>query len=758
MKELKANILQGKYEDILAAVQSPVITLTELIKNAADSCLNNVEPIIVSISDKDKTIEIKDTGIGICEKEIEHLGEAGYSSKMAGDNISSPIDNPFSGSKGLGLLTAFFISEEIDMRTYSKEDRKAYHIVWKKGEQKYTYEEIEGDFIGTTVLLKSVNPEKLKLILLQDEKIKLFMTSLRFFTNDSKLPKIQLIIDGKEENYYPTETLENFYNSNKSDDKGFVAKASFNYSDNVISLSYQDNVSGFYTFKDKVIELDNKESVDKFIKDIKLPEKGPASIKKICESELFNSENVSINLPAFSGVFYTWRNQKSEELEQWPAGIRVFVNNYSLYRYLDKDNDWINFSEISQNVKATNYKLKNTYGYIDINYYVEDNEELKISKERNDFVDSVAQRKFIKIMREIIAVVFSRIDIAVKNPPIQSLNVTDNVITARLNEKINLNRYIIYNNISLDDIQVSYNKSELTIDKDWNVQAFKAGTYKVELVFGEESCVIELIFKEKIPEFALTKETIEIYRGNSVNLREYIYQNSCKDLLPENIVIRPQSSQTVVKNELFDKDNVKGRHVVLYKYGDFQKTLIVNVKEIVRQPGAGEKSSRIDSLFPKLAQLRDKSYRIPELIDAISSYYTVAPTLCMAAIRILIEASCRTFFQYMKDEKNDFSFPSLVNRTLSLQDCVEEAPDYKNYVAIQAPDFINEFIIISEEYKTKLSKDVKKNIKNHVETIDLDMFVHNPQTVASDTRVFLTMQVFAPMLNYIYDILLIDKK
>ena len=50
MKEINANILEGKYEDILAAVQSPVITLTELIKNAADSCLNNEDPIIVSIS------------------------------------------------------------------------------------------------------------------------------------------------------------------------------------------------------------------------------------------------------------------------------------------------------------------------------------------------------------------------------------------------------------------------------------------------------------------------------------------------------------------------------------------------------------------------------------------------------------------------------------------------------------------------------------------------------------------------------------
>ena len=31
MKEINSNILEGKYEDILAAVQSPVITLTERV-------------------------------------------------------------------------------------------------------------------------------------------------------------------------------------------------------------------------------------------------------------------------------------------------------------------------------------------------------------------------------------------------------------------------------------------------------------------------------------------------------------------------------------------------------------------------------------------------------------------------------------------------------------------------------------------------------------------------------------------------------
>ncbi|MBO4999195.1 MAG: ATP-binding protein [Lachnospira sp.] len=757
MKEIRANILEGKYEDILAAVQSPVITLTELIKNAADSCLNKDDPITVNICTEHKTIEILDTGIGICEEEIQHLGEAGYSSKMVGNNISSPIDNPFSGSKGLGLLTAFFISDELEIKTYSLEDKKAYSIIWTKGNQKYNYEEIDEKIIGTSILLKNVSDEKLKMILLPEEKVKLFMTSLRFFTNDPKLPKIRLIIDGKEENYYPTETLESFYTSNRKDNKGFVAKASFEYIDNKLILSYQDNVTGFYTFDAKVIDFKNRKSVDEFVTNIKAPEKGVVPIRKISESELFDDYYSSVKVPRFSGVFYTWRNQKDDKLEQWPVGVRIYVNNYSLYRYLDKDNDWLNLSEVSQNVKATNYKMKNTYGYVDIEFYNENQENLKISKERNDFVDSLAQRKFIKIMREIIVAVFTRIDMIVKNPPIQSLEIRDNLITARVGEKIKLSGYVICNNIGLDDVQLRYDKSEIVIDENWNASTTKVGTYEVELIFAEKVHIIKLQFKEKIPEFALTKDSIEVYKGNSVNLREFIARKSCKDLLEERIEIFPKNKITIIKNDLFDKDNIVGHHIVLYKYGDFQRTLFVNVKEIEKQPGGGAKSPRIDVLFPKLDQLRDKSFKIPELVDAISSYYVEAPTLCMAAIRILVEASCKSFFQYLKNEEIDISFEGLVNKVINLQKCSDKENDYKNYVLSHDSDFVDSFKMISSNYNVALARDVKTNINHHMKELDLNKFVHNPSIIATDTTVYKTMQIFSPLLNYIFDVLLIEE-
>lgn len=756
MKEISANILEGKYEEILAAVQSPVIALTELVKNAADSCKKSTDFIIVKISTKSNMIEIIDEGEGICETEIENLGKAGYSSKMVGSKTTSPLNNPLSGSKGLGLLTAFFVSDILEIETFSEEDKKAYRIIWEKGKQKFQYTEIEEEIIGTRIRLKNVEEEKLKMILLQEEKQKLFMTSLRFFTEEKRLPRIRLFVDETEEFYYPSKTLETYYNLNKADNNGFVAKASFKYEHNKITLSYDDNTTGYYTFNDKVIDLERRDSVDDFIIGIKAPDKGPVPIKKVVESDLFDEDYRAVFVPNFSGVFYTWRNRKDEQLEQWPVGVRIYVNDYSLYRYLDKDNDWLNLSEISQNVKATNYKLKNTYGYLNMPCYNENQESLKISKERNDFVDSLAQRKFLKIMREIIVAIFTRIDIVAKNAPIQSIGIRENEVNVRVGEKVLLSHYIICNNIGLDDVKINYDNTKLVLDEEWNVSTNIHGSYDIEFIYNTQSCKMILHFKEKIPEFSLSKSSVEIYRGNTVNLQDYIVPSSCKDVKLEDIEIVVENQATMIRNNLFSKDNAIGRHIVFYKCQEFQRTLVVNVKEIERQPGGGAKTPRIDELFPKLEILRNKSFKIPELIDAISSYYVEAPTLCMAAIRILVEASCRAFFQHLKNEENNFSFPSLVSRTMSLQSCVKEAPDYKTYVEPHQQLFVDKFNEVSQKYNTALSKDVRTNINNHINTVDLNMFVHNPLIIATDTTVFKTMQIFSPLLNYIFDVLLIE--
>lgn len=754
MPEVIANIQSGKYEDVLAAVQSPVIALTELIKNASDSCQNDTDPIIVKIDTAQRVITITDSGRGFSKEDLERLGEAGYSSKMVGDHTRSPIDNPLAGSKGLGLLTAFFVSEVLEIETYSESDKKSYYLEWIKGNQKYTYHEIESESVGTVVTLKNVIPEKLQMILLPEEKVKLFMASLRFFTNNEKLPLIKLIIDGIEESYYPHETLENYYSRNKGVASGFIAKACFRYEDNKLTLSYEDNISHFYTFSDQVIDLCDLNSVDNFVKEISAPERGVAPIKSVGESDVFTTSYHSIKLPAFSGVLYTWRNRKSDDIDQWPAGVRIYINNYSLYRYLDKENDWLNLSEVSQNVKATNYKLKNTYGYLDFTDYNEHNEELKISKERNDFVDSMAQRKFIRIMRDVIIGIFTRIDMAVKNPPVQSFSLRFFNPTVRLGDKFDLTSAIICNNIGLEDINIEYDESKFSVNEDWSVFATQPGSYEIKLSYGEITRNLTVQFKSVIPEFSLAKSSVTVYKGNSYNLRDYIIAESCKDVSLESIEILPaRKDTTLIKEDVFDKSNAVGQHIVYFRYGEFQRTLDITVKEIERQPGAGAKSPRIDTLFPSLNQLRVCSIKIPELVDAISSYYVQAPTLCMAAIRILVESSSKAFFKALYNEEVTDSFVAVVNRVINLRDCNAKSPDYIKYISSKDPTFIAEFTRISDSYKVVLSKDVKTNINTHIKEIALDMFVHNPDIIATDVTVYRAMQIFSPLLNYIFDVL-----
>lgn len=756
MAEVFANIQAGRYEDVLAAVQSPIIALTELVKNASDSCINKDDPIIININTAQKSLTITDSGEGMSKDELIHLGEAGYSTKMVGGNIHSPIGNPLSGSKGLGLLTAFFIADTLEIETYSSKDKKSYYLIWKKGDQKYTYIEVNSIFQGTTISLKNIEPEKLQMILLTEEKIKLFMASIRFFTDSERLPRINLIVDGLEESFYPSEPLESFYKRNKGSNSGFIAKANFQYKDNKIILSYEDNASNFYTFSEKTIDIRDKGSVDAFIREIRAPEKGVAPIKSICDSDVFKPEYFAIKVPAFSGVMYTWRNRKNDDTEQWPVGVRIYINNYSLYRYLDKENDWLNLSEVSQNVKATNYKLKNTYGYLDITDYNEHNEQLKISKERNDFVDSMSQRKFMHIMRDIVVGVFSRIDIAVKNPPIQTFSLRFNNVVVKVGEQFNLANAIICNNTGLDDINLCYDETKLTISNDWIVSTDYSGSYEIGLSLGDISYIFRIIYKNVIPEFGLTKSQITISKGNSINLREYIDPSSCKDVTPESIVILSENRETTIRGDLFDKNNPVGQHIVFYRYEEFQRTLSIVVKEIERQPGAGAKSLRIDVLFSRLEELRAKSFKLPELIDAISSYYVQSPTLCMAAIRILIESSSKEFFNRVIGEYLDCGVQSIVNRVINIRDCNQSNPDYTKCTSGKSSVYLSEFQRISTEHQSLLTRDVKNNINIHFKEIDLDMFVHNPAIIATDTTVFRSMQIFSPLLNYIFDILLIE--
>lgn len=125
----------------------------------------------------------------------------------------------------------------------------------------------------------------------------------------------------------------------------------------------------------------------------------------------------------------------------------------------------------------------------------------------------------------------------------------------------------------------------------------------------------------------------------------------------------------------------------------------------------------------------------------------------MAAIRILVESSSKAFFKALYNEEVTDSFASVINRVINLRDCNTNNRDYKKYLSAKDPEFITGFQKISDKYRAILSRDVKTNINTHIKEFELDMFVHNPDIIATDVTVYRAMQIFSPLLNYIFDVL-----
>jgi molecular chaperone HtpG len=206
MSEVVA-IEEGRLEEILGTAFAPVIALSELIKNSSDACTVKNDTIRVEIDTLDSEVTVKDNGHGFSKEDIENLKVIGYSNKMKPENNLSYIGEPYAGSKGLGLLTAFFICQKLEILTFSKVDKCIYKINWEKGTSRISFAEVPKDkfvdFIGTQVTLKSVNTEHIKMLTRPKELKKLFLTSITFYKKSESLPNIEFYKNGQLLNLIP---------------------------------------------------------------------------------------------------------------------------------------------------------------------------------------------------------------------------------------------------------------------------------------------------------------------------------------------------------------------------------------------------------------------------------------------------------------------------------------------------------------------------------------------------------------------------
>jgi molecular chaperone HtpG len=104
-------------------------------------------------SEDTNTIVFEDNGAGLTEAEIhKFLSIIGESSKK--DILEGIVDANYIGHFGIGLLSCFMVSDEIDVVTRSIKDNISYH--WKgKPDGTYTLNKLETNIeVGTSIYLK----------------------------------------------------------------------------------------------------------------------------------------------------------------------------------------------------------------------------------------------------------------------------------------------------------------------------------------------------------------------------------------------------------------------------------------------------------------------------------------------------------------------------------------------------------------------------------------------------------------------------
>lgn len=150
------------------------IFLRELISNASDAIdkykflsmqddalkLESDYQILISINKEERTLGIKDNGIGMTEEElVENLGTIAQSGTKSflerlktnntnNDNITLDVIGQF----GVGFYSAFMVAKKVVVRTKSPYSDKAY--IWEStGEDTYAIQETTKEDHGTEVIL-----------------------------------------------------------------------------------------------------------------------------------------------------------------------------------------------------------------------------------------------------------------------------------------------------------------------------------------------------------------------------------------------------------------------------------------------------------------------------------------------------------------------------------------------------------------------------------------------------------------------------
>jgi molecular chaperone HtpG len=141
------------------------IFLRELVSNAVDACqkaktlssLGELKEgaenyrVEVILNETDKTLTIRDNGVGMSEEEVDkYINQIAFSG--AEEFVSKYQDAQIIGHFGLGFYSAFMVAKEVEIISKSRKDAPAVKWVCD-GSPNFTMETVEKETFGTDIIL-----------------------------------------------------------------------------------------------------------------------------------------------------------------------------------------------------------------------------------------------------------------------------------------------------------------------------------------------------------------------------------------------------------------------------------------------------------------------------------------------------------------------------------------------------------------------------------------------------------------------------
>ncbi|WP_176527160.1 ATP-binding protein [Bacillus cereus] len=508
--EIQTGIPEEELLDVIGNVASPLVVLSELIKNGVDA---NANSITINIDSENNMLKIIDDGDGFSNTDVMNLGMATVSYKKREGNIYNENGEMLLGNKGLAIFSAFSLGKKLTIRTKNKLN-ECFVIDWEKETNNLSYRRADDDdtiIQGTEILIFEIDNNDMLLLTLDKELTKFKHISLKNFKKDIKIPELSLIKDGKHIDL-EVPNIETFR-------EDFDAKVVFNYDEHTKLLTYKFVTTDMRVYPGEVVfELKEISDIRKKVEEVYSFKTIKLSFDEYTMDDLITRDEITI--PSFNGAWYMKANKKNEKMKKFNYGIRMYVNNFALYNYLNPHNDWLDLTYISGNKKFNNFKKHNVYGYVNFSGFNELKEGMKISNERGGFNENIYFRKFTDVIYSIVLYTSINIDVAQKN-----------------------NSFINSKNVLLDAKE----------SKDTDAK-------KVE---------------ESRQEKILRKTNIVIESGENIYLRDlkYIFVDKKNDLK-----VHPLN-KAIVDNDIFLGTNDPGQYSILYCIGEIKEILSIKVKE-----------------------------------------------------------------------------------------------------------------------------------------------------------------------------------